>query len=352
MITQLWPKYRPIALLVLLAAGVGFPLVFSDPFVTSIAVLTLIYAGAATSWNIFSGYTRYIALGHAVFFGVGAYALAIMCQRWHITSDFGPLVFLPLCGLFAVIVAVPLGAIALRARSHTFVVITIAMVFIAQLLAYNLSDLTQGSKGLELPIPSWTFDVYNLPFYYGGLIILLLALATSWWIRRSKFGLGLLAIRDDEDRALGLGVRTGPSKLLAFVISASFVGMLGGLWAYYLESIYPQYAFSPLFDVTVALAGFLGGIGTLSGPVVGALIIIPAQQLLASNKELSPWYLPLYGGVFLVVILLLPEGIIPTVRKRWAQWNVRRDTAQPSPGGTPPEPSRPAVAVRGEGGSR
>lgn len=353
MITQLWSKYRPLALLVLLAAAVAFPLVFSDPFTTTIAVLTLIYAGASTSWNIFSGYTRYIALGHAVFFGVGAYALAIMCERWHVTSDFGPLMLLPLCGLFAALVAAPLGAIALRARSHTFVVITIATVFIAQLLAYNLSDLTQGSKGLELPIPSWTFDVYNLPFYYSGLIILLLALATSWWIRGSKFGLGLLAIRDDEDRALGLGVRTGTSKLIAFVISATFVGMLGGLWAYFLESIFPQYAFSPLFDVSVALMAFLGGVGTLSGPILGALILIPAQQYLASDATLSPYYLVLYGGVFLVVILLLPEGIIPTARKRWAQWVAQRASAQTSPGGSPPpDPSRPAVAVGREGGDR
>jgi branched-chain amino acid transport system permease protein len=149
-----------------------------------------------------------------------------------------------------------------------------------------------------------------------------------------------------------LGVRTGPSKLLAFVISASFVGMLGGLWAYSLGSVFPQYAFAPLFDVTVALMAFLGGAGTLAGPILGALIIEPAQQYSISDTTLSQYYLVLLGSVFLVVILLLPEGIIPTVRKRWAQWNVRRNSAQPSPGGTPPEPSRPAVAVRGEGGSR
>ena len=186
---------------------------FSNPTITSIAVLTVIYAGATTAWNIFAGYTGYIALGHAVFFGAGAYALAILCKDWHVTSDYGPILMLPICGLIAAVIAVPLGAIALRARSHTFVVITIAMFFIAQLLVYNLRDLTNGSAGLELPIPSWTFDVYNLPFYYSGLVILLLALATSWWVRRSKYGLGLLAIRDDEERALGLGVKTGPSKL-------------------------------------------------------------------------------------------------------------------------------------------
>jgi len=194
-------RYRLLALLLLLAAAIAGPLVFSNPTITSIAVLTVIYAAAATAWNIFAGYTGYIALGHAVFFGIGAYTLAIICQDWHVKSDFGPLFLLPVCGLIAGAISIPLGAIALRARSHTFVVITIAMFFIAQLLAYNLRGLTHGSSGLELPIPSWTFDVYNLPFYYTGLIILLLALGTSWWVRHSKYGLGLLAIRDDEERA-------------------------------------------------------------------------------------------------------------------------------------------------------
>src|SRR5947199_8549262 len=103
-------------------------------------------------------------------------------------------------------------------------------------------------------------------------------MATSCWVRHSKFGLGLLAIRDDEVRAMGLGVRTGPSKLAAFVISALFVGMIGAIWAYFVESIYPATTFDPNFDVAIALMGFLGGLGTLAGPILGALILEPAQQ--------------------------------------------------------------------------
>src|SRR5689334_5361618 len=120
-------KYKPMALIALLTATIAVPLVFSNPTFTSIAVLTVIYAGATTAWNIFAGYTGYIALGHAVFFGTGAYALAIICKDWHVTGDYGPIILLPICGLIAAAIAVPLGAIALRARSHTFVVITIAM---------------------------------------------------------------------------------------------------------------------------------------------------------------------------------------------------------------------------------
>lgn len=343
-------KYRPLALLALLAATIAFPLIFSNPTITSIAVLTVIYAAATTAWNIFSGYTGYIALGHAVFFGTGAYALAILCKDWHITSDYGPILMLPICGLIAAIIAVPLGAIALRARSHTFVVITIAMFFIAQLLVYNLRGLTNGSAGLELPIPSWTFDVYNLPFYYGGLVILLLALATSWWVRRSKYGLGLLAIRDDEERALGLGVKTGPSKLIAFVISALFVGMLGGLWAYYIESVFPPFAFSALFDISLALMAFLGGIGTLSGPILGAALLIPTQEYFASDRLLTGWYLVLFGALILVVILLLPEGVIPSARKRWLQWTAKQAPFQPISDGPPVDPPKSVAAASGEGG--
>ena len=351
-------RLRVVWLLLLLAAAIVFPQVFSNPAITSIAVLTVIYAASATAWNIFAGYTGYIALGHAAFFGTGAYTLAILCQDWHVKSDFGPLLLLPIGGVLAAIIAVPIGAISLRTRSHTFVVITIAIFFVFQLLAYNLRGLTHGSAGMEMPIPSWTFDVYNLPFYYTGLIILLIALGVSWWVRNSKYGLGLLAIRDDEDRARGLGVQTFPSKLLAFVISAFFVGMLGGLWAYYLESIFPAFAFDALFDVSVALMTFMGGVGTLSGPILGALILVPAQQYFASDSSLSGWYLILYGALFLIVIFLLPEGIIPTGRKRLTQWITRRGKTTPgrvgSSGASPPRPGqpRPIPAASGEGGAR
>jgi branched-chain amino acid transport system permease protein len=321
-------RVQGIGLALLLAAAIAFPLVFSNPAVTTIAFITLYFAISATSWNIFAGYTGYIALGHAVFFGTGAYALALMCQDWHIQGTalggYLPFLLLPVCGVLAAVVAVPIGAIALRARGHAFVVITIAIFFIFQLMAYNLRDFTNGSTGLSLPIPPWGGYTYNLPFFYVGLGILVLAYATSWFIRNSKFGLGLLAIRDDEDRARGLGVKTGPSKLVAFVISAFFVGMAGGLWAYFIESVRPEFAFDALFDVALALTTFLGGAGTLGGPLLGTLLLMPAQQYFALEYGTSGLYLIVYGALFLVVLLLLPEGIIPTLRKRWIALRARR----------------------------
>ena len=203
-----------VGLILLLAVLIAFPQVFPNPAITTIACLTVFYATATTGWNIFSGYTGYIALGHAAYFGIGSYAMALLCQYWRVPAGYLPFLLLPLVGLIAAGFAVPLGWISLRTRKHTFVVITIAIFFVMQPMAFNLRSITHGSTGLSLPIPSWNGQAYNAPFYYVSLALLLLALGVSWWIRNSKYGLGLLAIRDDEDRALGLGVKTGPSKMV------------------------------------------------------------------------------------------------------------------------------------------
>lgn len=317
---------RPLVLLVLLALAIVFPFVASDPATTSIAVLTLLFAAAATGWNIFSGYTGYIALGHAAYFGIGSYAITLICKWLGIPGGYLPFLIVPVAGIVAALFAAPLGWIALRTRRHTFIVITIATFFILQLMSYNLRAITNGSAGLELPLPpsSWGGIFYNRPFYFGAFAILLVAFGTSWWIRNSKYGLGLLAIRDDEDRALGLGVKTELSKLTAFVISAFFVGMVGALHAYFIGSIFPPFAFDALFDVIIAVMVFLGGLGTLVGPVLGAFILEPTQQFFTIQFSNNGYYLIIYGVLFLAIILLLPEGIIPTLARYWTRWRIGR----------------------------
>src|SRR5512143_3820564 len=312
-------------LIALLALAAAFPQVFPNPAVTTIAIFTLLYATATVAWNIFSGYTGYIALGHAAFFGIGSYAIALMCAGWHVPGGYLPFLLVPVAGLITAAFAVPMGWISLRTRRHTFVVITIAIFFIMQPMAFNLRSITNGSMGMSLPIPPWSGRSFHLPFYYAALAILIFAQAVSWWIRSSKYGLGLLAIRDDEDRALGLGVKTGPAKLAAFVISAFFVGMVGGLHAYFQESIFPAFAFDPLFDIAIALMGFLGGLGTLSGPILGALILEPTQRYFTMQFSANGYYLIIYGALFLAIILLLPEGVVPTLEKYWMKWIVSRN---------------------------
>ncbi len=346
--------FKTVGLLALLVIAIAFPQVFPNPAVTTIALFALMFAAAATGWNIFSGYTGYIALGHATYFGLGAYALAIMCQKWNIPGGYMPFLLVPVAGLVAAAFAFPLGWISLRVRRHTFVVITIAMFFIFQLLAYNLTPLTNGSIGLGLPIPvDWSGNFYNYPFYYVTLAVLLLAIAISWWVRNSKYGLGLLAIRDDEDRALGLGVKTDPSKLAAFVISTFIVGMVGAIWAYYVESIYPPAAFDATFDVALALMAFLGGLGTITGPILGALLLETTQQYFTLQYGASGYYLVAYGALFLVVLLLLPQGVVPTLRARWIKFQATRRQQLMTESGTtvstPPKQDDSASITKKEG---
>jgi branched-chain amino acid transport system permease protein len=310
---------KTVGLLVLLFFTLLFPLVFSNPAVTSMAIFTLLFAAAAIGWNLFSGYTGYFSLGYATFYGLGAYTLALLCKYWNIQGGYIPFALLPLGGIVAAIFAVPLGWITLRVRRQTFVVVTLAMMFTFQMLAYNLRSITSGSTGMLLPFVPWSMDVLNLPFYYVALAILLFALAVSWGIRSSKYGLGLLAIRDDEDRVLGLGVNTGAYKLGAFVIAAFFAGMVGGMIVYFTGAVAPAVAFDPIFDVVVALMCVMGGIGTVSGPLFGALVLEPLQQYITLQAgSIGPGLdLLIFGALLLIIILFLPEGVVPSLQRLW-----------------------------------
>jgi branched-chain amino acid transport system permease protein len=172
--------------------------------------------------------------------------------------------------------------------------------------------LTNGSQGLSVPSPS--FFPYERPFYLCVLGIFALATLVSWHVRRDKLGLALLAIRDDEDRAMGLGAHVTVAKVTAFAISVGLTAMVGGVWAYYIGFVYPQFAIDPLVTIGMVLAVFLGGAGTVWGPALGAFILVPAQQWLAYEYGASQVYLIAYAAVFLVIILLLPQGILPSLQ--------------------------------------
>jgi branched-chain amino acid transport system permease protein len=298
------------ALVILAAAAVLFPVLFPSPVVTNYGVYALIFVTVASAWNLFSGFSGYISLGQAVFFGSGAYAVGIAARGWHVT---GVAVFglLPLAALVGAVIAVPFGLVALRVRRHTFIVITIAVFFIFQLMAFNFS-FTGGSSGLAAPFLAWQAATYNNPFYYIALACAAGTIALAWLIRRARFGLQLRAIRDDEDRARGLGVRAMRVKLAAFTLAAAVTGLIGGVWFYYLTQVEPQTGFDPLFDLSIVLMAFLGGLGTVAGPVLGALIIEPGQLYLTTRLTNGYFSEILLGAVFLVVVLFMPRGIIPT----------------------------------------
>ena len=314
-------RFKLLAILALFGFLAVFPFVFSNPTITTIAVFTLFFAVAATGWNIFSGYTGYISIGHAAFYGLGAYFLALFCQVWNVQGGWPPFLLLPMVGLLTGICAVPIGWVALKTKRYRFLVLTIAIFALCSQIPNLLGNSPLGGAEVSLPIPLWSGDVYNLPFYYIAMILLVLAVIISWGIRRSRYGLALLAIRDDEERALGLAVKTEQYKLAAFVISAIFVSMAGAMNAYYLGFVSPPSAFDSSFNIFVPLLAFLGGIGTLVGPMLGALVAVPLQQYITLQFGAQGWDLILYGACFLLIILFLPEGLLPTVQRKWPLWS-------------------------------
>lgn len=320
---------KRLALLVVAIIALLLPVIAPDPATTGLAVFTVMYVGLASAWNIMGGYTGYISLGHAAFFGFGAYSFGLMLNHLNMAPGYLPFVLVPVAGLLTAALAIGIGWIALRTRAATFVIVTIAFMFMLQLLGENLVKLTGGGAGLALPYShEWGGDFFNIPYYYAMLALAVLTVGVSWWIRRSKFGLGLLAIRDDEDKALAVGVPTRSFKLTAFVISALLVGMIGAVYAYYVTFLYPQFAFDPLIGISMVLMAFLGGLGTVSGPVIGALLLEPAQMEFAYHFGASRLYLVFYSAVFLVVILLMPRGIVPSVTDLVQRW--RRGAAGPT----------------------
>jgi len=336
----------PIVAAVLLLAGLIFPLVITNETATQIAVDTLLFVAAAVAWNLFSGFTGYISLGHAVFFGTGAYTVGIAAQDWHVTGDL-EFALLPLAGLAAGLVAVPFGLIALRVRRHTFVVVTIAIFFIFQLMAFNFS-FTGGSVGIPAPFLTWAPETYNNPFYYMAFALAAGVALLAWLIYHSRFGLQLRAIRDDEDRARGLGVRAMRVKLTAFVISGVVTGLVGALWFFFIAQVLPQYGFDPIFDLTIALMAFIGGFGTLWGPILGALALEPVEQVLTLRLSNSYASELIWGTLFLLVILFLSRGVLPIAGEKLTAWRARRERRLagegPPPGPAPPRGVAPTAA--------
>jgi len=302
----------------------AIPFGFTAPWVQDLFFFTVMYAALATAWNIVGGYAGYISLGHAAFFGVGAYATAITFEHVSIGAGYRPFYLLPLVGIGVAIISIPVGWIAYRTRAATFAIVTITLLFVAQQLAYNLHSLTGGSQGITMTTPNFPAETYNVPYYFAMLGVLAISVFASWYVRGSKLGLALLAIRDDEERARGLGVQTSFAKLTSFGLSAGLVAMAGGVWAYYLSFIYPQFAIDPLVTIGMVLMVYLGGRGTIWGPVLGAFILVPAQKYLAYRLGASDLYLVGYSSVFLVVILLLPRGILPSISDRVRRLHGRR----------------------------
>jgi branched-chain amino acid transport system permease protein len=298
------------------AALAVLPLIIGQHWQVNLLVFTVMYAGLACAWNLLGGYAGYPALGHGAFFGVGAYAMAIGTTHLGVGGGDRPFLLIAPIAVGTALAAVPLARLLLRTRAAAFAVLTITVMFMAQTLAYNIRGLTGGSQGIAVPVAPFAAATFERPFYYAMATLLAVTVAVCWAVRTSKLGLALNAVRDDEDRARGLGVPTELVKMVAFAVSAGLTAAFGAVWAYYISFVFPGFAFDPLLALGAILMAFLGGRRTLWGPVVGAALIGPAQQYFAYRFGASHLYLIAYAALFLLVIYLLPDGIVPSLARR------------------------------------
>ncbi|MEJ3653663.1 branched-chain amino acid ABC transporter ATP-binding protein/permease [Actinomycetes bacterium KLBMP 9759] len=306
---------RPWLLPALVGAGLAlYPVIRPyDIYPQTVLLLAFLLAIQAVGWNIISGYAGYVSLGHSVFVGLGSYTAGILSVR----IGLDPLLAAPLGGLVAVVAAVLAGAVVLRTRGHAFVIITIALLLATQVIAVNWDALTNGSDGITLPLPSWSRDIQNVPFYVAFLVLMLAGIAFSAWIRRTRFGTGLVAIREDEGKAASIGVDTTRFKITAYAASAFFPGMAGAVYAYFLTFLNPVGAFNVLGSVMIVLAALVGGRGTLWGPVIGAFVVSISAELATVYGGGVQSRVLLFGGALVVVVLFLPAGVLPVVQAWW-----------------------------------
>ena len=287
-----------------------FPVVNDDAYYQNMLILAMVFAVAASGQNIISGLAGYMSLGQGAFIGLGGYTIGVLATR---VEGVNPWLWVPVAGLAAAILALVLGLVSLRSRGPSFVIITVAFLFLVQNVATNWKSLTNGTAGLTLPLPTWDRDILNWPFYYALLGILALQAAMAWWIRRTKLGMGLVAIREDETKAATIGINLPVQKIIGFVASTVFVGMAGAVYGYYLTFIDPRGMFGILLSVQIVLSMLIGGKGTLWGPILGAFLIEWLSETANNEWGGGNLRLFLFGGLLIACVIFLPKGILPAV---------------------------------------
>ena len=334
-----WKTWAGVAALVFVAL-IPF-LRLAGGYLQTLGFLTFLYVILSTAWNIMGGYAGQTSFGHATFYGLGAYTTAILALR-----GVPPLLTMPLAGLIAAAYGFLWGYPCLRLRGQYFAIATIGVGEATRLLMLNLDDLianspllggllqrgvlTGGATGLMVPTPP-DIQAYATGFYYFGLVLTLLVLLVSYWVKKSKFGLGLFAINMDMDAAETVGVNTTRSKIQALMLSAFLVGVAGSLYAQYVFYIDPQTVFGFPVSIAMVLMPTIGGIGTLAGPILGAVVYVVVQdRILTANLtlgdirlSLSSMHLLVYGGLLVLIVLFEPKGLMGLFGRLTARWQRR-----------------------------
>ncbi|MFC7157686.1 branched-chain amino acid ABC transporter permease [Halomarina halobia] len=314
----------------------GVPFIFNS-YVSGLMFSILMFCILASSWNILSGYSGYISFGHAAFFGLGAYATALLVIR----TGINPFLAILIAGVVTVIGSLPLATATLRLDDVQFSIVMLAFAEILLVASQTFEGLTEGVRGLALPIGD-----YALLVYVSMFLLCVVTVLTSYFISRSHIGLALRSIHDDEDAAEAMGVNTTRYKVLAFSVSAFFPGLTGGIAAIYWTYINPSTVFDPILSGEMMIMSVLGGMGTVAGPLIGATVLTP---LGAETRAQFPFLHGLvFGGLFLLFVLTMPEGVVNRVinirsKKQSATTRSLRKSSDP-----PETVSQEKIEVKGD----
>jgi ABC-type branched-subunit amino acid transport system ATPase component/ABC-type branched-subunit amino acid transport system permease subunit len=276
----------------------------------SVLIVCFLFAIMASGWNIISGFAGYVSLGHSVFLGIGMYTGSILGQYFNLPTYY----FFLVAMLVSVLIAVIIGAVILRTKSHSFVIITIALLLSVQLIFSNWRSFTGGAEGIIFRSPSWVRQLGNMPYYYMFFTIFLLTISLVWFITRSRLGAGFIAIRDDEAKAGSIGINTTQYKIIAYGLSAAPFGLAGAVYAQYLGFVNPIGAFNILLSVYLVLSALVGGKGTMWGPVLGGFIIALANEVATVSSGGISARVLIMGIILVATVMFLPQGILTSIK--------------------------------------
>jgi branched-chain amino acid transport system permease protein len=350
-----------LAYLAVIALVALVPQLSRKPLILHMWIMVFLAVAQGSAWNIVGGYAGQYSVGHAAYFGIGAYTTMLLLELHQIAPWYG----IGLAVLNAVLLSLIIGSITFRLRGPYFVLASISMAEIIRLAALHFKDLTRGAEGILLngipPLETPWFTVKFLgkvPFFYTSLALAVIVISVTWFVQHSKLGYTFQAIREDQDAAHSLGINPTLHKNLALMLSAAFTAAAGGLFALYVRFIDPNIAFGIDVSVQMVLICIIGGIGTILGPVVGSVVLVLLSETLRNPKwlvqaglladtspsvafieaHLSNAHVLFYGVLVVVVVLFAPEGFLGLLRVAVARIK-KRLAAKPTP------PSHPAAAA-------
>jgi branched-chain amino acid transport system permease protein len=310
------------------AALALLPRVIATPYYLHLLIFVLLYVGLASAWNLMGGFAGQLSLGHAGFFGIGAYTSTLLSLHFGLSPWIGMVVGV----LLAMVAGAAIGYPCFRLKGPFFALATLAFGEVLRIVAIAWVDLTQGSNGLSIPFkPGFKNMMWQGKemFFYLILVYALAAVGIAWRIERSRLGYYLIALKEDDAAARMLGIDTTRYKLYATLISAALTAVGGVFYAQYIGYIEPYSVFDVNQSVQFALISIIGGIGTVIGPVFGAFIMIPLTEVLRAmfGGMARGFHLVLYGIILIVVVMLIPQGLSLELRERYKRWRVGRQSA-------------------------